>query len=84
MIARVALVFGGLVVAIVLSNLYFIAFCAVFVFILGVENNVFLSTGYAGCLIGGAVTAFFLVRPGWPKSPNKSLVGDGDGQQSKS
>ena len=70
MLARIAIVFAGVVLCGVALNLYYLVFCFFTVFLLGIEDTSVLKAQYWLCFAGGAGTAFFVMRRVWPKEVN--------------
>ena len=65
-ITRLAILFAGFIVGGVFLNLYYLAFCFVTIFLLGIENETFLSVQYWVCFVAGFGTSFLLMRRVWP------------------
>jgi len=70
MLARIAIVFAGVVLCGVALNLYYLVFCFFTVFLLGISDTLLLDAQYWLCCAGGAATAFFIMRRVWPKAVN--------------
>jgi hypothetical protein len=73
MIARAAIIFAGLVLCGVFLNVYFIFLCFITVFLLGIKGEFFFEVQRWICLIAGAITAFYVLRPIWPKQAKKDV-----------
>jgi hypothetical protein len=66
MITFLALIFVGFILVGVFLNLYYLAFCAVAGFLVGLENQLVLNIAYWVCVVAGVVTAFYIMRKAWP------------------
>ena len=66
MVARIALVFAGFIVAGVFLNIYYLVFTFFTVFLLGVDSKIVLNVQYWICFVAGIATSFFLMRKAWP------------------
>jgi len=71
MIAKIAIVFAGMIVAMMFARMY--AFALIFVTgtLLGIDNTTFFLVQYVGCLVAGAVSAYSLMRKAWPTTSHK-------------
>jgi hypothetical protein len=66
MIAKIAILFCGFIVAGVFLNLYFMPLSMITIRLLGIDNLIVLQVEYWICFAAASVTAFFLMRQGWP------------------
>lgn len=69
MIARIALVFAGIVLFGVFFNLYGLAMIFVTTFLLGINDGALLILEQGLAYMLGAVTAVKLLQPSWQKLP---------------
>lgn len=68
LVARIAFLFGLLIVGGIFYLLYFMAASFVTVFLLGLSGDVLYFVQYVLCIIAGFATAIYLMRGGWPKA----------------
>jgi hypothetical protein len=74
MITKIALVFCGVILAGVFGNLYFMALTMITSFLLRIDNAIVWEVEYWICFVTGAVTAFGLMRQGWPSRKKEKQV----------
>jgi len=71
MIAKIAIVFAGTIVAMVFTTLYGSVLLFVTGALLGIDNITAFVVQYLVCLVAGAGSSFFLMRKAWPTPPGK-------------
>lgn len=74
-LTRLAILFAGFIVAGVFFNLYYLAFCIVTIFALGIKNELILSIQSWICFVAGFGTAYYLMRGTWPST--KPVINQG-------
>lgn len=72
MLRKIGPILGGLLLSLILANVYYVAFCFGF----GVKNDVFLWASFCGCLVAAVATIAFLFRHTWA-GPLKPPGGNG-------
>jgi hypothetical protein len=80
MLTKAVLIFAGLFVCAILANVYYALICAVTIFLLRMTDSTALNIQLAVCYALSAVSTFYLLRPGWPKSPNRGAPASTDAQ----
>lgn len=71
MIAKIAIIFAGTIVAMMFARMYAFALFFVTGSLLGIDSTTFFIVQYLGCLVAGAASAFSLMRKAWPTTSHK-------------
>ena len=72
LIAQIAIVFCGIIVAGVFLNLYMLPLSWLTIYVLGVDSQVVFRVEYWICFAAAFVTAFFLMRKIWPAKSQRT------------
>jgi len=84
MIAKLAIIFTGFIVAGAFVNLYFLVFVFSTRFLLGIDSELVFKVQYWICFAAGTVTSFLLMRKVWPKSPQQGNPAQEQGESCRS
>ena len=71
MIAKIAIVFLAPIITMVFTTMYGLALFSFTYTLLGIDSTASFFVQYSGCLVAGAVSAFFLLRKAWPRTSRK-------------
>jgi len=72
MIAKIAIVFVGPIIAMMFTTLYAFALFFFTYTLLGIDSTTSFFVQYLGCLAAGAASAFSLMRKAWPTTSHKA------------
>lgn len=72
MIAKLAIVFVGIIVAGVFLNLYYAVFAFFTVLLLGINSQLVFTVQYWICCAAGVATSVVLVRKIWPETVDQT------------
>ena len=71
MIAKIAIVFLAPIIAMVFTTTYALGLFFFTYTLMGIDSTASFFVQYLGCLVAGAVSAFFLLRKAWPRTSRK-------------